>query len=72
MQVDPETGLVVASCANGVCIVDLDRRSVVARVDTQSSYGAKVSNVLLANGTAFWTGDAGVWAVPLRPYRPEL
>ena len=72
-KVDPRTGLLVASCAGGVCIVDVGAGKVVARLRTTTADGGgfKVSNIVFAEaeqGVFLTTGD-GIYKLPTRPQR---
>eukprot|EP00929_Paragymnodinium_shiwhaense_P081156 TRINITY_DN42402_c0_g1_i1.p1 TRINITY_DN42402_c0_g1~~TRINITY_DN42402_c0_g1_i1.p1 ORF type:complete len:404 (+),score=74.70 TRINITY_DN42402_c0_g1_i1:163-1374(+) len=63
------TGLLVASCSGGVCIVDLDKQKVLARLLTATEF--RVSNVLLApDGYAYLTGQGGFWRLKLAAGTP--
>lgn len=67
-KVDPLSGLVVASCPGGVCVVDIDAGKVVARLlTTTAQTGFKVSNVAFAEQERrlFMTTGAGVFSLPL-------
>ena len=68
--VDTETGLLLASCAGGLCVVDPDAGKVVARMHT-TEQGWRVSNVAISGATAFLTTERGIWTLPLDPRRGE-
>ena len=68
LSLDEETGLLLASCVGGVCVVDVEAGEVVARLHT-TEHGWKASNTVIADGHLYVTGDVGVWALPLNPNR---
>ncbi|KAL7544302.1 hypothetical protein ACHAWF_007686 [Thalassiosira exigua] len=70
--------LLIASCANGLCLVDVRRGRVAARLITAFApgrdgedaggghAGCKISNVAIGNDRIFMTGDCGILTLPLR------
>jgi hypothetical protein len=82
------TGLLVGSCAGGVCVVDPSPSEgegggggpkLLARLRTTDGSqrgggggigtGFRVSNVAFSRDTAFFTGEGGVWRLPMRTAR---
>lgn len=66
--IDPESGLLVASCVGGLCLVDLQKAEVVARLWTvgdEPGAGFRVSNVAFGLDAVYLTGDQGIWKLPL-------
>ena len=82
------TGLLVGSCAGGVCVVDPSPSEgegggggpkFLARLRTTDGSqrgggggigtGFRVSNVAFSRDTAFFTGEGGVWRLPMRTAR---
>jgi sugar lactone lactonase YvrE len=69
-KVDPASGLVIGSCAGGLCLVDTDSGSVVARLmTTAGDDGFRVSNVVIGEGPAgdvlYMATEKGIWSLPL-------
>ena len=67
-KLDAETGLLLASCAGGLCIVDTDAGEVIARLHT-AEQGWRVSNTAIVDGTVYLTTERGIWTLPLNPSR---
>lgn len=60
----------IASCAGGLCIVDVEREEVVARlwttIGSQNEKSCKVSNVALGGNSIYITGNCGILKMALR------
>jgi hypothetical protein len=63
------TGLLVASCPGGVCLVDITRKnSVLARLNL----GLRTSNVAFGGGYVWITGQERVWRMPYSNFKVEM
>mmetsp|Transcript_36025 Transcript_36025/g.52577 ORF Transcript_36025/g.52577 Transcript_36025/m.52577 type:complete len:455 (+) Transcript_36025:454-1818(+) len=65
---EEKKAVLISSCSDGLCIVDLQQNRVVARLWTFKKSGCKVSNVAIGNGWAFLTGNCGVLGLALRDH----
>lgn len=63
------TGLLFASCTNGLCVVDVDKGEVVGRL---KNLGWRLSNTVIVGDTLYMTGNQGVWKLDLNPDRKQL
>jgi sugar lactone lactonase YvrE len=59
--------LLIGSCAEGLCLVNLTTKRVEARLWTVQEDGCKVSNIAIdaADHRIFITGNCGIWELPL-------
>lgn len=65
--------VLLSSCFGGLCIVDLSRGKVAARLWTAKEEfgGCKISNVVVSTSQVYLTGNCGILALPLqRPMQP--
>lgn len=60
-KVDHETGLLISSCAGGVCLIDFNSDSpLVARL----VLGFRISNIGFSDEHAYLTGQQAIWRIP--------
>jgi len=60
-KVHPNSGLIVSSCPQGLCVVDLKQK----RVTVKLHMGRKTSNVAFGGGYMWITGERRLWRIPL-------
>jgi len=56
------TGTIVASCPGGLCLIELKTGQLMAQLKSKSKY----SNVEIAEGYAYVTGEQSVWRIKLQ------
>eukprot|EP00930_Biecheleria_cincta_P090915 TRINITY_DN80406_c0_g1_i1.p1 TRINITY_DN80406_c0_g1~~TRINITY_DN80406_c0_g1_i1.p1 ORF type:complete len:371 (-),score=51.45 TRINITY_DN80406_c0_g1_i1:113-1183(-) len=68
LKVHARTGLVISSCPQGICVLDLDRKRVTVKLHV----GLKISNVAFGGGFLWITGEERLWRIPLAGDAREL